>query len=238
MCDVMILCGTHITDWLTAIGTIGAVFVSLFYGQIKRCWRRPKIKIDFEKDSPCFEEIKSSNVSSNVTDKRRIIRVRVTNEGRNSADYANVCIDAIYQQRNGNNSFVCKYRTPIQIKDYHGEPLRRVVPHLVYYLDVASIEKYEELTTANEKGCRKQFYKLFLLGDGRSEMLGTGTFILPIKFYFSNVDTKIMYLQIYWNSEDYTSDDLCLCCEKISETEFQKKIHPGKSDRKWWRSKR
>ena len=216
----MILGGAHITEWLTAFGTMGAVFVSLFYGLLKRQLCRPRITISFEEDSPCLEETSSSNTSSLLSDKKLIIRVKVTNTGRMSADHANVCVDAIYKKRSGDSSFSCKKYTPILIRDYRNSEIRRVVPHLDYYLDIASIEKYDELTAENERGMKKQFYKLFLLGNGKSEMLGVGTFIIPLKFYSSNVKTQLVYMQIYWNSDDYTTSDDCFYVKELSKKEF------------------
>ena len=217
--------GAHITEWLTAFGTMGAVFVSLFYGSVKRWICRPKITISCSNGSPFMEETSASSTSSSPDDKKLIIRVKVTNTGRMSADYANVCVDAIYKKRKENSSFSCKRCTPILIRDYRNTELKRIVPHLDYYLDIASIEKYDELITANEKGTKKQYYKLFLLGNGKSEMLGVGTFIIPLKFYSSNVKTQLMYVQIYWDSDNYTTDDDHFYVKELSKKEFDNINH-------------
>lgn len=219
----MILGGAHITEWLTAIGTIGAVIVSLFYSPIRKIFCRPKIEVDFQNKMPWIETKEVSNQSSSQ-DKRVLIRVRVTNIGKSVANDANLDVDAIFEKRDKSDVYVCsKSFMPIHIKDYRNASPTRIVPHLVYYLDIASIEKYDGMTEEGGNGIKKQFYKLFLLGEGTNNMmLGRGTFIIPLKFYSSNTKVMMKYLQIYWESDNFTQDKRFFDVKLLSSKQFDK----------------
>ena len=68
----------------------------------------------------------------------------------------------------------------------------------------------------------KQFYKLYLLGDGNGQELGKGTFIIPLKFYSSRIKVSIHYLKIYWDSDNFTTDKMNFSAEIITKDEFAK----------------
>lgn len=206
-------------DWLTAIGTIGAVLVALFQKPIISWLKRPKIKMEYESKTPCEEVIDEASTSSNK-DKRIVIRIRVRNDGKYTADYSVVNIDEYYEKREKSNDYVKKTFTPKLIKDCNGAKLSTVAPHLNYYLDVASIQKYKGMSSEEEKGESKQFYKLYLLGDGKIQPLGRGTFIVPIKFYSSRTNVIIAYLQLYWESDDFSQAKKHFEVKIISEKHF------------------
>lgn len=111
---------------------------------------------------------------------------------------------------------------PVHIRDYRNVSLKRIAPHLMYYLDIASIEKYDGMTDEGGNGEKKQFYKLFLLGEGTSTMLGCGTFIIPLKFYSSNTKVVVNYLQIYWDADILTQDKKFFGVKLLSSKEFDK----------------
>lgn len=217
----MILGGAHITEWLTAFGTIGAVFVSLFYGSVKRRVCRPKIKMEFQNAIPWIEEKDISNQSFSQ-DKRLLIRIRITNVGTYVANDANLDVDAIYEKRSADDAYCSKPFLPIHIRDQRNVSLKRIVPNIVYYLDIASIEKYDGMTDEYGNGEKKQFYKLFLLGEGTSAMLGRGTYIIPLKFYSSNTEVVVNYLQIYWESDNLTRNKKCFDVKLLSAKQFGK----------------
>ncbi len=59
----------NITDWLIAIGTCGAVIVSVLGKTIRYWWNKPKINITCFKKEPCLVEIIDGS-SSNEEDKK------------------------------------------------------------------------------------------------------------------------------------------------------------------------
>lgn len=206
-------------EWLTAIGTIGAVFVALFHKPFVSWFNRPKIKMEYEAKTPCLDVVEEASTSSNK-DKRIVIRVRLRNEGAYTADYSVVNVDEYYEKRVKGSAYVKKAFTPKLIKDCNGAKLSTVAPHLSYYLDVAAIQKFKGMSSFDEKGVSKQFYKLYLLGDGKTQQLGRGTFILPIKFYSSRTNMKIAYMQISWESDEFSIEKEHFEVKLLTEKQF------------------
>ena len=152
---------TCVTDWLTAIGTLGAVLVSLFYTPVRKFLCRPKIEVDFQNKVPWIEQKDVSNQSFSQ-DGRILIRVRIRNKGKYIANEANLDVDEIYEKRSKGDVYVCvKSFMPIHFRDYRNAYLKRIVPHLTYYVDIASIEKYEEMTEEGGKGEKNNFINYF-----------------------------------------------------------------------------
>lgn len=210
----------NLPDWLTAFGTIGAVLVALFLKPFINWRNRPKIEIGYEDKSPYREEIEDSS-SSSSSNKRLVIRVCITNKGKYTAEHAVLNIDEYYYRRTKDSSYVQKLFTPRQFKDCNNAKFNVVAPFLKYYIDIASIQKFQDIISNGEKGESKQNYKLYLLGEGKSEQLGRGCFIIPLKFYSSRTDSKIKYLRIYWESDDFSITKDCFEVKIISEKEFK-----------------
>jgi hypothetical protein len=77
-----------ITDWLTAIGTIGTVIVALFLSVIRKWYMRPKFEIEFANQEPfCKHAYTEILDSKGVKRKAQTfwIRLRVWNKGRSIA---------------------------------------------------------------------------------------------------------------------------------------------------------
>lgn len=69
-----------ITDWLTAIGTIGAVVIALFLNTLLKWYRRPILTIEFENKAPFCRHVPQTNKSIAY-----FLRLRVKNTGRSMA---------------------------------------------------------------------------------------------------------------------------------------------------------
>lgn len=208
-------------EWLSAVGTIGAVFVALFGKPVRNYFNRPKITLTCDKTTPFVEEIKT-NPQSSTEEKEIRIRVKLENTGKYTANVCNVCVDCYYDKRDKDDSYCKREFTPVLIKDYRGYSLKDVVPNLIYYLDVASIRKVDEMSKSDDNSKFHQCYKLLLLGDKTIMKLGTGTFVIPLKFYSSKVKTIVTYLKIYWDSDNYTMDDKKFIVSILSQKEFDK----------------
>lgn len=75
-----------ITDWLTAIGTVGAVVVALFLaflGSLLRKYRKPKLKIEFDNKVPFCRHSRISNLPNQP--EGYFLRLRVRNTGKSIA---------------------------------------------------------------------------------------------------------------------------------------------------------
>lgn len=209
----------ELTNWLTAIGTIGAVLVALFKDSIARWWYRPKIEISYKHTHP-FKEEKEDASSSSSLKKRLVIRVCIENRGKSIADNVVINTDEYYFQR-GDNNYVRKLFTPKIFRDCNNAKLSVVAPYLKYYIDVATIEEYEE-NSVNENNDSKKSYKLYLLGDGQYEQLGRGTFVIPLKFYSPQTNSKIVYLSVFWGSSNFDISKDNFSVKILSEQEFMK----------------
>lgn len=209
-------------DWLTAIGTLGAVLVALFWNPIRKWWNRPQINISIANEEPFVEIVSKDSINSSSVDKNMVIRVCITNKGKYSADYAALNVDEYLKKRDADSGYVRKVFTPKQFKDCNNAKLSVIAPHLKYYVDIASVQKFQGMASANEKGESKQFYKLFLLGDGKSLQLGKGDFIIPLKFYSSRSGVSVAYLKILWDNDDFVINKDCFDVRMISEQEYKK----------------
>lgn len=215
-----LLCET-LPNWLSAIGTVGAVLVALFHKQYRNWSNRPKLEITCGKGTPYIEELEY-NIDSSTNEKEIRIRLRVENLGKNTADHCMINVDAYYKKRDKDDSFVKTDLTPAQIHDYRNNSLSYVVSKLVYYLDLAVIRKTDEMSRSEEGNKSKQFYKLFLLADRMATRLGKGIFIIPVKFFCPRIEPIVKYVKIYWVSDDYSTHPNDFSVEILTEDEFNK----------------
>lgn len=207
--------------WLSAIGTVGAVLVALFLKPILNYINRPKIEIVYNNEPP-FYEIREDEANSSSIDKRLVVRVCITNCGKYTAEHAVVNIDEYYSKRTKDDTYVKKSFTPRQFRDCNNAKLSVIAPCLKYYIDIAIIQKFQDIIADGEKGSSKQNYKLYLLGEGKVEKLGRGTFIIPLKFYSSRTDMIIKYMYVYWESDSLTTQKDNFEVKIISKKEFNK----------------
>lgn len=211
-----------VPDWISSVGTILTVIVALCGKAILDWIARPKISISCPNNSELCKVIKEPKSSKDGASEIRI-RVVLHNGGKRSANDSSLFVDTVYTKRDGDESYVKKEYTPIQLRDYQATKLDKILPHLNYYIDVISITRYDEKTESGDKSKSKQFYKVFILGDGRSEYLGKGTFIIPLKFYSSST-TENAYLKIYWNSDTLNDNPKSLDYCLLTQDDFEKKI--------------
>lgn len=208
-----------VPSWISSIGTILTVFVALCSKTIVDWISRPKIKIECPQNNvQCKEKMKSQSSNDGTSEIR--IRIRISNSGKRAANDSSLYVDTIYIKRDADDSYVKKEFTPIQLKDYQSMKLNTILPNLMYYVDVVSIRRYDEMTESGEQSKSKQFYKVYLLGDERIERLGKGTFIIPLKFYSSSA-TEDAYLKIYWNSDILNDNPRSLDYRLLSKKEYE-----------------
>ena len=208
-------------QWLTAIGTIAAVLLALFQKTIRDRIYHAKIEMTYTDNKQCHVEV-NSELESTDSSKQLRIRIKLENIGNDIATHAALYVDCYYKKRETEGSFVKYEITPKQIKDYRNTKPSTIAPHLLYYFDVASINKYESMTTQDENGKSKQLYRLYLLGEGDVTELGKGTFLIPLKFYSSRISVKIAYLKVFWDNDAYIIDKQGFGVEMLTEKEFNK----------------
>ncbi len=212
------LWSTIIPSWLTAIGTIGAVCVALFYRPLANFYNRPKLQSLCNKKTPFVEEITSSPESSEQEKEARI-RMKVVNNGKSTADHCVVNVSC-YLKKREDDTYCKMVFAPILIKDYRCSSPTYISPNITYLLDVAAIRKIDEIVSSTDGNMSHQFYKLVLLGDKNCVKLGKGTFVIPINISSPRMKTHNAYLKIYWCSDDFCLDDEHFSVEVISEKDF------------------
>ena len=210
-----------VPQWLTAIGTVLAVLIAVFQKRLRDWYNRPKIEITCKHNKQCMVEVKSGTESSDSGSEIRI-RVKLENKGNYIASHAALFVDTIYKKREKEETYVKSEFTPKQIKDFRNTKPSSIAPHLQYYFDVASVHQYDSMATEDQQGKQKQFYKLYLLGEGDNQELGKGSFIIPLKFYSSRISVKIAYLKLFWDSDDYTTSKENFDFGIIADDDFNK----------------
>lgn len=209
-----------IPNWLTAIGTVGAVVVALFQKPFSRWFNRPKIKVNCINQVP-YTEVIAINTDSSSKENELKIRVKVENEGKSSANHCIVNVDCYYEKRKNEESYVKKEFAPILLRDYRNATPATIAPHLIYYLDVAAIRKTDQMSASDESSQFHQFYKLFIMGDKKPIELGKGTFIIPIKISAAYIKSSINYLKVYWDSDSFVINKQCFSITLISNKDFK-----------------
>ena len=208
-------------NWLEAVGTILAVLVALFYKPISDYIKRPKISISCPDNDICIHKMDVAYESSS-NEKRTIVRVKIENNGNSPALHSEVIVDTVYKKQNSNNGYVKLDYVPFNLKDNRGGVPKALAPNLVYYFDLAVISKPDEMSYDSDKLKQKQFYKLSLITDKSPQLLGRGTFIVPIKVCSSKLSKpSISYLKLYWDSDEYTDSKDVFSVDIISQTEFK-----------------
>lgn len=209
-----------ITNWLSAIGTIGAVIVALFQRTFSNWHNRPKISVSCSKKTPFIETI-DINTDSSTKEKELKIRIKVENKGNYTADHCIVFIDCYYEKREKEEKYCKRELVPIQLRDYRNTTLTDIAPHLTYLIDVAAIRKTDQKSRSGDTSQYHQFYKLDILGDKAPSTLGKGTFIIPIKISSPKMKTYIGYLKLYWDSDTFSTDEINFGLEMITKTDFK-----------------
>lgn len=213
------LWSTIVPAWLSAIGTVGAVLYALFGKTISQWFYRPQIKVSIKDKTP-YVEVLELNQSSSVVDKEIRIRISVENKGTYTASHSIVVIDQYYKWRQGGDTYLNVELTPIQIRDYQNKTQEYIAPNLIYYFDIASIRKSDEIVKSDSGSKSHQFYKLFIIGNKKPIKLGKGTFIIPIKISSPKMKTHTSYLRIYWNNDEFSMDNQFFAVAMIEEKEF------------------
>lgn len=211
-----------IPAWLSAVGTVGAVIIAIFAKPFSEWYYRPKITMECNRRNKACVEVLNSEAETSDTSKSIKIRILLQNNGSNVAFHSVLNVDSFYKKREISADYVQNDFTPKKLKDHCNGTPSRIAPHLKYYYDVAVIKKTDGMMAKNGDEKAKQFYKLYLLGEGKVSQLGKGEFIIPLKFYAANVNTHISYLKIYWNSDDFTVDSNLFGVELLSEDDFAK----------------
>lgn len=94
-------------EWLTAIGTVGAVVVALFGEQFSRWRSRPELRVNLEKMEPWIE---NGNVKWNggkYENKGFIVRLSIRNAGKSRAENVRLVYDRITWGEHDNNVLHC-----------------------------------------------------------------------------------------------------------------------------------
>lgn len=208
-----------ITQWLTAIGTVGSVAIALLYKPIAKCFNKPKITLDVIQKPPCLEFSKE-DASSSEKDESIIMRVRVENKGKDNARNASLFVNTYYQKCE-DGKYVQQDISPIKLKENSDLTPDIIASNLLYHFNLASIHRFDEMTEDNGEKKAKVFYKLFLLGGGKDLPLGKGTFIVPITVYSSDINSHMFFVEISWTSDTFSRDKKYYSFQVLSAKQFK-----------------
>ena len=213
--------GIYVPNWLSSIGTISAVFLALFQRRISLWFNRPIIRAYYHHKHPYYDEDETCSSSSN-SDRKLKIRIRIENSGKTTADHCVVSVDRFYEKRRDSTQYFCRPNTPMYLRDHRNASLSYISPNNDYYLDIAAIQKCDEIGSSSEKGKTSQFYKLFLLTDKGAVKLGKGTYLIPIKICSPKMVAVRYYLKVFWDCDNYSTDKKDFFVELLDENSFKK----------------
>ncbi len=206
-------------EWFSGVGTLLTVIVALFWNQITQWIRRPKISISCSKDCRQCKEVVPSKTASSGPEEIRI-RIKILNSGRSLASDVSIYIDGYYKVR-ADGELLETQLTPLILQDYSSVTINKILPNLNYYVDVISIRRLDEMSSDGERAKTGQLYKAAIIGE-TTKFIGKGNFIIPIKFYASNIENKITYIKIFWDSDLFSDDSSVLDYNILSDKDFLK----------------
>lgn len=215
--QVMSIWYEWLPEWFSGIGTLMTVIVALFWNQITSWLRRPKISITCSKECKQCKEVVPSKTASSGPDEIRI-RVKILNRGKLSASDVSIYVDSYYKVRSDGELLETQL-TPLILQDYSSSSINTILPNLNYYVDVISIRRLDEMSGNGDKAKTGQLYKAAIVGE-TIKYIGQGHFIIPIKLYASNIENKVAYIKILWDSDRFSEDSSVLDYTILSEKEF------------------
>lgn len=208
-----------------AIGTILLAVIAIFGSWIKRFFIKPKISVKIDSCKPYVELVKETdpNESSEISYKK--IHLKITNNGRQTALNSQIFIEKIFKKREDNQTyFLSKSFIPSNFlweDDNKSKPITTSISH---FIEIARIQKNVEYSSDEETGKpskSKDYFRLCLSIQnahlkGVFQILGKGTFLLPIIVYFDGIPKPITsFVEIFWNNDNL---------EKMSESNFYVKL--------------
>ena len=206
-------------NWFSGIGTFLTVVVALFWSQITMWLRRPKISISTSRDCRQCKEVVSSRTASGGPDEIRV-RVNIINDGDLAASDVSIYVDGYYKVR-ADGELLETQLTPLILYDYSFTEIDRILPRLNYYIDVISVRRHDEMSGEGDTARTGHLYKAAIVGE-TIKYIGKGHFIIPIKFYASNVQSKIVYMKFFWDSDLFSEDSSVVDYYILSDQEFSK----------------
>lgn len=218
-----------------AIGTILLAIIAIFGGWIKRLIIKPKINVRIDNCKPFVELVKETdpNESSEISYKK--IHLKIANNGRQTALNSQILIEKIFKKREENQTyFLYKSFIPSNFlweDDNKSKPITTSISH---FIEIARIQKYVEYSKDEETGKQsksKDYYRLWLSIQnthlkGVFQMLGKGTFLLPIIVYFDGVSKPITsFVEIFWNNDNLDQmNDSNFYVKLLGENELSNEI--------------
>ena len=209
--------GHVLPNWLTGIGTVGAVIWAIFNKKIWNHFHRPIIEFVCLNEIP-YVTINKKKYDNSTNSNEFKIRVKLVNNGNWNANYAGLYVDKFYKKCDDGEYTPTNFILS-QLKITSGPASNIIVPKLAYYFDVAAASS-DKISTKDLKEKLDSAYDLFLL-SGDNQRLGKGTFIIPIKFYSSQC-IQTMCLKIYWKGETFSIDRSNFSVRVLKDNELKK----------------
>jgi hypothetical protein len=134
-----------ITEWLTAIGTIGAVvvalFIAIFHERLRTLLWHPTLVISHENHPPDANLIPVKNEETGDMAECYYFRLRVYNEGSTSAEMVEVFVEEIHRQRADGTFELWQDFIPLNLvwSHYNQAYFPRIPPHIYKHCDLGHI---------------------------------------------------------------------------------------------------
>lgn len=196
-----------ITDWLSAIGTCGAVIVSLFYDSIKFWKNKPKITLQ--------SETKERNTADSNAYKPIDIIFKFNNEGTHSSENFDVTIGKYWRYRDDEK------RIPITINRVHLFDKPQVVISGMDLEVVAFHLQSSEYSDFMQNNSCKSATPTFYIGNYTEKIEESGKYYIEIKCCQSKLKPVYYYLELYLKLENFKNDESHFEIKLLQESDFK-----------------
>ncbi|MFA6459450.1 MAG: hypothetical protein WCV79_03610 [Candidatus Paceibacterota bacterium] len=196
-------------QWVSAIGTILVVILATFGEGIRKFFSRPILNIHVGSKLPFFETTAEKNSLSTAKSHFGKIKIKVENNGYNTADGCSILVEKIAQQKPDNRTYYIKKEFQPTALPWAKEKDQNIVPKIPSYLEFAQIRREEKLITSSGDSNGKDQIKYVIsiriddpANEGQQINLEAGTYLIPIVVYATNLRSPVKkFLYIFWDGK-------------------------------------
>jgi hypothetical protein len=227
---------SYFFEGATAVGTIALAILAIFGHKIRAKFIRPQLELELKNSSPFRELIDEGESSdSSASHYYQEIRIKVINNGQESARNCKIIVDSIYLQRKNTNEFF-KFKEFVPKEFYWlkspKDKATDILPKIPTFALLAKIDETLNVGAQSQvKQNTLQTYSLYILVDaigpkGQFISIDNGLVIFPIVIYAENISQPIKkFVEIFWDGDDPNNlDDSNFDVRLLSESDGKRKL--------------
>lgn len=207
---------------LTAFGTLALAILAIYGHKIRSWLMRPKLELSLKNEHPYLELIRqtSSDESSRCFQE---MRVKVINNGNETARNCKIIVDSIFLQRKNTTEFYKdKEFIPTELFWTSEKQTKDILPKIPSYAIVARIDEKQNVgAQTNVSSGNNTEYSLYVWAEayaskGKFHSIDKGHIVFPIVMYADNISIPMkQFIEIFWEGSNP---------EKITNANFDIKL--------------